>query len=138
LNKSKAKMVYTNVYTIPPELGQFDVAVIGQILVHLSDPVRALSSVIDRIRGQIVVTEGMVDSDEPVMSLCGRAATDVSDQSGIAWSWWHLSTGLYRENLRWLDLRSRTSPMVNSAASIRQSKFPVRAAANHYCGAESD
>jgi hypothetical protein len=122
LNKSKAKMVYTNVYTIPPELGQFDVAVIGQILVHLSDPVGALSSVIDRIRGQIVVTEGMVDSDEPVMSLCGRAATDVSDQSGIAWSWWHLSPGLYRENLRWLDLRSRTSPMVNSAASIQISR----------------
>jgi hypothetical protein len=91
LNKSQAKMVYTNVYSIPQELGQFDVAVIGQILVHLSDPVRALSSVIDRVRGQIVVTEGMVDSDEPIMSLCGRAAT------GIAWSWWHLSTGLYRE-----------------------------------------
>jgi predicted nicotinamide N-methyase len=32
LNKSKAKMVYTNVYSIPPELRQFEVAVIGQIL----------------------------------------------------------------------------------------------------------
>jgi SAM-dependent methyltransferase len=91
LNKSKAKMVYANVYSIPPELGQFDIAVVGQVLVHLSDPVRALSSVIDRVHGRIVVTEGMVDSDEPIMSLCSRAAT------GVAWSWWHLSIGLYRE-----------------------------------------
>jgi hypothetical protein len=36
LNKSKAKMAYTNVYSIPQELGQFDLAVIGQFLVHLS------------------------------------------------------------------------------------------------------
>jgi len=91
LNKSKAKVVYTNVYSIPPELGQFDVAVMGQILVHLSDPVRALSSVLDRVRGEIVVTEGMLDNDEPLMALCGRAANNVAD------GWWHLSTGLYRE-----------------------------------------
>ncbi len=91
LSKSKAKVVYCNVCSIPEEIGKFDVAVIGQILVHLSDPIRALSSVIDRVRGHIAVTEGMIDSDEPIMSLCGRAET------GVAWSWWHLSTGLYRE-----------------------------------------
>jgi hypothetical protein len=118
LNKSKAKIVYTNVYTIPPELGQFDVAVIGQILVHLSDPVRALSSVIDRIRGQIVVTEGMVDSDEPVMSLCGRAGQALHGVGGT-----YLLGSIVRF-LRWLDLRSRTSPMVNSAASIVNPNFP--------------
>jgi SAM-dependent methyltransferase len=91
LNRSKARMVYSNVYSIPPEIGQFDVAVIAQILVHLSDPVRALSSIFERVRGRVVVTEGMIDNDEPFMSLCSRAAT------GVEWSWWHLSTGLYRE-----------------------------------------
>jgi hypothetical protein len=84
-------MVYSNVYSIPPEIGQFDVAVVGQILVHLSDPVRALSSIFDRVRDRVVVTEGMLDNDEPFMSLCSRAAM------GVEWSWWHLSTGLYRE-----------------------------------------
>lgn len=91
LYRSKAKVVYANVYDVPAEIGKFDVAVIGQVLVHLSDPVRAISSVMNRCADRIVITEGMVNTEEPIMSLCGRAA------AGIAWSWWHISVGLYRE-----------------------------------------
>jgi hypothetical protein len=87
-------------------------------------PLRALSSIIDRVRDRIVVTEGMVDSDEPIMSLCGRAA------NGIAWSWWHLSVGLYREifTMAGFEVEKITHC---------QFQVPVGAAVNHYCGPES-
>jgi hypothetical protein len=69
----------------------FDVVIVGQILVHLSDPIRALSSIMKRCRGRIVITEGMVDGEEPIATLCARA------ENRNNWSWWHLSIGLYRE-----------------------------------------
>jgi hypothetical protein len=39
--QSKAQTFYGDIYDLPDSLGQFDVAMIGQILVHLSDPIRA-------------------------------------------------------------------------------------------------
>ena len=90
---SRARVVYGDVYDIPKDIGEFDVVVVGQILVHLSDPVRALSSIMDRCRERIVITEGMLDNEEPLAAFCARAANRNN------WSWWHYSTGLYREIL---------------------------------------
>jgi hypothetical protein len=91
--QSRARMVYGTAYDIPEGLGQFDIVVIGQILVHLSDPVRAISSALLRCRDTVVITEGVMDTDQPIMGLCARA----KDKN--PWSWWHLSVGLYRELL---------------------------------------
>jgi SAM-dependent methyltransferase len=88
---SNAKCAYGDVYSVPASLGEFDVVMVGQILVHLSDPIRAIASLMDRTRDLMVITEGMVDSSEPVAHLCARAKTRQN------WSWWHLSTGLYHE-----------------------------------------
>jgi hypothetical protein len=90
---SKAKAVYGDVYQIPSEIGVFDVVIVGQILVHLSDPIRALSSVLLRCGDTLVITEGMLDDEKPIAGLCARAALKNN------WSWWHLSIGLYREVL---------------------------------------
>lgn len=88
---SRARVCYGDVYDIPADIGNFDIALVGQILVHLSDPVRALSSIMDRCRDYIIITEGMLDRDEPVAALCARA------RDRNPWSWWHYSIGLYRE-----------------------------------------
>src|SRR6266851_6623761 len=87
---SRSRAFYGDVYDLPPELGEFDVGVIGQILVHLSDPVRALASVLARCREQLVITEGMIDDDKPTMTLAS---------GGNESAWWRGSTGLYREVL---------------------------------------
>lgn len=89
---SKARAFYGNIYDIPGEIGRFDIGVIGQILVHLSDPIRALASVMRRC-DRLVITEGMIDDDKPMATLGGNKAT------GNIWSWWRCSTGLYREVL---------------------------------------
>jgi SAM-dependent methyltransferase len=95
---SRAKPVYGNVYDMPvDQLGRFDVAVVGMILVHLRDPVGALASVSRVLKptGELVITEGMLHTDEPVARIIGNPAG----------SWWVYSVGLYRKVLDILDFQ---------------------------------
>jgi 2-polyprenyl-3-methyl-5-hydroxy-6-metoxy-1,4-benzoquinol methylase len=94
LHQSKNRVFYGDIYDLPEDLGMFDVAVIGQILVHLRDPITALASVGQRCADVLVVVEGMVESDDCFMQLLGTTENE------RAHSWWHLSTGLYREVMR--------------------------------------
>jgi 2-polyprenyl-3-methyl-5-hydroxy-6-metoxy-1,4-benzoquinol methylase len=91
---SKVKVLYGSIYDLPEGIGQFDVVTIGQILVHLSDPVSALGSVARKCSDTIVITEGMVESNSPIMALCA------DPDNGPDWSWWHLSIGLYQSVLK--------------------------------------
>jgi SAM-dependent methyltransferase len=89
---SKARAFYGDVYDLPDEIGHFDIGLIGQILVHLSDPIRALASVMRRC-DRLVITEGMMDDEKPTATLLGSKA------NGLPWAWWQYSIGLYREVL---------------------------------------
>src|SRR5215208_6836094 len=44
LLSSKAEVYYGNVYQLPVDLGEFDIAIVGSVLEHLSDPITALAS----------------------------------------------------------------------------------------------
>jgi 2-polyprenyl-3-methyl-5-hydroxy-6-metoxy-1,4-benzoquinol methylase len=48
LLESKARVHYGDVYALPDELGLFDVVIVGAIVEHLSDPIRALASIARR------------------------------------------------------------------------------------------
>lgn len=54
---SKARMVYGNVYSVPDEVGEVDVALFGAILLHTRDPFAALQSPLRLTRETVVVTE---------------------------------------------------------------------------------
>ena len=56
LTESSAKVIYTHVSELPDTIGQFDVAVVANVLQHLRDPLGALMSV-ERHADVIVVTE---------------------------------------------------------------------------------
>lgn len=56
LLNSKANAFYGNIYSLPEELGQFDVAIVGSILLHLESPFSALRS-ISKLAKTIIVTE---------------------------------------------------------------------------------
>src|ERR1700730_7521904 len=94
LNQSKNRVFYGDIYDLTDTLGMFGVAVVGKILVHLRDPITALASVGRRCADVLVVAEGMMESDDCFMQLLGTT------ENGRAYSWWHLSTGLYREVMR--------------------------------------
>ena len=89
---SKARVYYGDVYHLPVELGRFDIAIVGSILLHLSAPITALASISRVPEDVIIVVDGMLDTEEPIAQLRGRASNPENDAA-----WWTLSRGVYRE-----------------------------------------
>jgi SAM-dependent methyltransferase len=95
--RSKARAYYGEIYGMPEELGSFDVVFIGQVLVHLRDPLGALEQAARRCGDTLVITEGMAHSWHsrgPQMKFIGGFP-------GTYDGWWLLSPELYRQ---WLAL----------------------------------
>jgi 2-polyprenyl-3-methyl-5-hydroxy-6-metoxy-1,4-benzoquinol methylase len=97
LLESKAKVYYGNVYKLPIELGQFDVAIIGSVLEHLSDPINALASISRLTKETIVIVSPVIGSEDRIARFEGLSANPQND-----FTWWTYSTGLYREVLKML------------------------------------
>jgi SAM-dependent methyltransferase len=97
---SQARVYYGDAYDLPASLGLFDVVIVGQILVHLRDVIRAVTSISRRCADTLIIAEGMVISDEPTSLLIGRADDQEKDNS-----FWFHSIGLYREILAMLEFR---------------------------------
>jgi SAM-dependent methyltransferase len=100
LLKSQARACYGDVYNIPAELGLFDIVIVGQILVHLRDGISALASIASRCRDTLIIIEGMLDADNPMAALVGRANNPQLD-----YAFWRYSVGFYREVLGMLGFR---------------------------------
>jgi len=104
---SRAKCYYGNVYDLPAELGEFDVVLVGQILAHLRDPLGALTSIAARCRGTMVITDGMLETDQPIALFPGHAKTPMSVYRQVVW--WQLSPVLLRNFLQILGLETLSS-----------------------------
>jgi len=55
--RSKAKLIYSDVYSIPESAGEFDIAIFGAILLHLRDPFLALQRVLSQVRETVIVVD---------------------------------------------------------------------------------
>jgi SAM-dependent methyltransferase len=91
---SKAQVFYGDIYDLPPELGEFDVAIIGSVLEHLSDPITALASVARLTKERMVIVTPLLETDEPIARFEGKASNPDAD-----FTWWTYSPGVYREAL---------------------------------------
>jgi hypothetical protein len=89
LNKSKAKVVYGNVYNIPEEIGLVDVAMYGCILLHLRDPFLALQSGLKITRESVIVTECLRRQIEPNFEPYMKFLPDAKTQEPKG-TWWDL------------------------------------------------
>lgn len=94
---SNARVYYGDIYDLPVELGQFDIAVVGSVLEHLNDPLSALASIARLVRETIVIVSPLIDSEERIARFEGS-----SDHPENDFTWWTYSTGLYREILKML------------------------------------
>jgi SAM-dependent methyltransferase len=56
-NKSKAHVVYGDIYKVPESIGPVDIATFGCILLHLRDPFQALASASKLVKETIIVTQ---------------------------------------------------------------------------------
>jgi SAM-dependent methyltransferase len=97
---SKAEVYYGNIYDLPRELGTFDVAIVGAVLEHLSDPITALASISRLTKETMVLVTPLLQTDEQLARFEGSAANPDQD-----YTWWTYSVGLYREVLAMLGFR---------------------------------
>ena len=94
---SMAHAVYGDIYNIPQALGVFDVVIVGAVLEHLSDPIRALAS-ISRVTGQtMIINTAVLNTDQPLAEFMGN-----SEKPQFDYVFWTYSLGVYRHVLRLL------------------------------------
>jgi hypothetical protein len=84
--QSKAKVVYSSVYSLPDEVGQFDICTFGAILLHLRDPFRALQKGLERTRETVIIADMLPKIKGPYMEFLPEA--------GNLGGWWAISPGI--------------------------------------------
>jgi hypothetical protein len=89
LRSSKAKMVFGDIYNLPEDLGRFDIAFYGAILLHLRDPFGALWSGARRAE-MIIVTDLLHDfADDPDANIMRFDAKG----GDLLTNWWVMTPG---------------------------------------------
>lgn len=91
---SKASAVYGNIYDLPDELGSFDVAVLGSVLLHLRDPFGAMQSVARLCHGTLIITDHNHEAAIPAMEFLPSLRQDAQ-----ADTWWLISTSCMKQML---------------------------------------
>lgn len=107
---SNVRRHYRSVYDITPEeLGTFDLAVIGTLLLHLRDPVRALRAVHGVLDGRLIVNDPVPAS---VATLDPRPRAEMLMQNGPFW--WAVNPAGHQRLLEAAGFRvlSRSRPYV--------------------------
>lgn len=82
---SRARVVYGDVYDLPAGIGTFDVVILGAILEHLGDPVRAIGSIATVAAKRIVINTDVIPGDEPHARFNGDPAHP--ERSYIFWTY---------------------------------------------------
>lgn len=109
LLNSKAEVYYGNVYDLPEELGQFDIAIVGSVLEHLSDQISALASIAKSTKETIVVVSPLLQTDERIARF-----ESLASNPDVDFTWWTYSLGVYREVFGMLGF---------SIAKVSQAKY---------------
>src|SRR2546423_3892064 len=103
---SKAEVFYGDIYDLPLALGEFDIAIIGSVLEHLSDPITALGSIARLTKERMVIVTPLLETKEPVARFEGQA-----DKPEADFTWWIYSLPVYREILGMLGFEiEKVSP----------------------------
>jgi SAM-dependent methyltransferase len=97
LLESSAEVFYGNIYDLPVALGVFDVAIVGAVLEHLSDPISALASIARLTKETVVVVTPLLETEERIARFEGSANHPDSD-----FTWWIYSVGIYYEVFKML------------------------------------
>lgn len=97
---SKAACLYGDIYDIKAPDQSFDIVVVGQILVHLRDPITAISEAARVAKDTLIIAEGTYNSPDPAGILHAHPAN-----GGPPYIWWLLSVPAYRNLLEMFGFR---------------------------------
>jgi len=101
--KSKNKAVYGDIYDLPDDLGDFDIATLSCILLHLRDPFAALQQAARRTEKAIIVTDGVWTPLEMKRALM---EFNPGNQPDNPTNWWGISPGAVSKMLSILGFSS--------------------------------
>jgi O-methyltransferase len=93
-HRSNAKVYYGDVYNLPAALGQFDIAVMGAVLLHCRDPLRIVEQC-GKMARLLIITD-MFYPDLEGAPVCSLAPTP---QNFLWHTWWHFSTQFFTQFL---------------------------------------
>jgi SAM-dependent methyltransferase len=91
---SKARVYYGDVYNLPSSLAEFDVAVMGSVLLHCRDPLRIVQQCGEKA-GSLIITD-MFHADLEGAPVSRLAPTP---QNFLWHTWWHFSTQFFAQFL---------------------------------------
>ena len=109
---SKVQWQGVNIYDLPDAgLGEFDVVVLGSLLVHLRDPVKALDAVRRVTRGSLVLVDYL---HWPLEVLSWKRPLAELRGQGSDFQWWLASSSALRQMLRvaGFDVVDETRPFL--------------------------
>jgi SAM-dependent methyltransferase len=93
-HKSKAQVYYGDVYHLPAQLGEFDIAVMGSLLLHCRDPLRIVEQCGKKARS-LIITD-MFHPELEGAPLCRLAPAP----ENFFWhTWWHFSAEFFTQFL---------------------------------------
>src|SRR5437762_1983592 len=93
-HQSKAKIHYGDVYNLPAGLGQFDIAVMGSVLLHCRDPLRIVEQC-GKLARLLIITD-VFHPDLEGTPICRL----VPDPLNFIWhTWWQFSTQFFTQFL---------------------------------------
>lgn len=95
LLRSRAKAFYGDIYNMPSDLGRFDVVIVGAVLEHLIDPLKAIASLTQRAEDIIVINTDYFDTPGQVALFNGSA-----DRPENSFTFWTYSIALYDEYMK--------------------------------------
>jgi len=97
LLQSRADVFYGDIFRLPKELGQFDVAIVAAVLEHLNDQITAMGSIARVTKETMVIVTPVLPTEERIARL-----EPTADNPGYDYTWWRYSVGAYREILKML------------------------------------
>ena len=92
-NKSKAKVVYADVYDLPEALGEFDIAVLASVLLHCQCPAKIIEQCTRRAKTLVITEPYRSELEGPVCRLCPSLENKNWD------TWWDFSPEFFTQYL---------------------------------------
>jgi 2-polyprenyl-3-methyl-5-hydroxy-6-metoxy-1,4-benzoquinol methylase len=93
LLKSKATQAYGDATSLSKYVTPHDIVLIGQMLVHVRDPIAVIEHAAKVAKEKIIIAEGSWREEAPIAKYVQAYYPGTN-------SWWHLSTGLYAAALK--------------------------------------
>lgn len=92
LLNSKAKVIYGDAANLASLAPPSDIVMLGQILVHMKDPISVLEQAARVARKMLIIAEGSFHNETPAALFYGATYPGTN-------TWWHLSDKIYEQCL---------------------------------------